>query len=575
MTENKNYNLKVQPKTIRALVEQSIRKYSNRPCLSFVDESPISYKEMGTRVNTLSHILQEKGIKKGDKVAILGKNSPNWAIAYFSAVTMGAIAVTILPDFPGEDITNILKHSEAKILFATKRQIDKISLEKCKHLKAILSLDDFSEKNDFFEIKPITKFIEGTLEKASSLFHDMKEKIGLISAEVDENDTAVIIYTSGTTGLSKGVMLTHSNIISNVIATDREYKAIPEDRMLSILPLAHAYEATQGFLLPISKGASIYYLKSVPTPSVLKISAEIVKPTIIIMVPLIMEKIYKKRVQPVLNRNLIVKTIAKVPPAKKIIFRKAVKKIINFLGGKLKVIVFGGAPLLSEVEEFLIKGGLPYLIGYGLTETSPLLTGESLGKTKKGSCGYPVKDVQIKISNKDKKGIGEIYVKGPNVTKGYYKNKKLTQEAFTEDGWFKTGDRGYIDKQNYLYIKGRSKNMFLSSSGENIYPEVIEEKLNMVPIVQEALVIENKGDIEALIHLDQELLEPKLEGKSEEEQNIVIENLLENIKKDVNPRLPTFSRIKRCFYQRETFKKTATKKIKRYLYYHPTPKNAS
>ncbi len=568
MTEIEEF--KIEPLTIKALIEQSIKKFPSYPSMGFFDEKPLTYKELGEKIRAISKLLLDKGIRKGDKVALIGENSPNWGIAYLGIVTIGAIAVPILPDFPGEDILNILKHSESKLLFATKKHIDKILDEECKNVKNIISLDDFSDETEFYKIESISSKIEETYQKASQFFHDLGEKVGLWDESLKEDDLAAIIYTSGTTGLSKGVMLTHKNIVTNIIATKKFIIIDEKDRFLSVLPMSHVYEGTLGFLMPLASGSSIYYLGKAPTPTILKKACAKVKPTIMAWVPLLMEKIYKKKVKALMEKNFLFKSLTKVPGLKKAFYKNAVKSLLEFLGGEIRLIAFGGAPLAEDIERFLKIGGFPYVVGYGLTETSPLLTGEKPSETRIGSCGYPIEHVEIKIVDPDPKtGVGEIYAKGPNIMKGYYKNKKLTEEVLDKEGWFKTGDRGYMDKDNFLYIKGRSKNMFLGPNGENIYPEVIEEKLLSFLIVQEAIVIENKGEIEALVYLDPNILEEKLEGKGEEEQLKIIRDILDNLKNEVNQKLPAFSRIRRCVYQREPFAKTATQKIKRFLYYHP------
>ncbi len=563
-------NFKIEkPHTIKSMLEQSVAKYKDKPALGFYNQKPLTYGELMEKIGGISSLLKDKGITKGDKVAIIGENSPNWGIAYLSIVLIGGIAVPILPDFPADDILTILKHSEAKMLFATRKQIDKILGDECKSIKTIISLDDFHEENEFCEINQISKFFDEAKSKATNFFQEIKEKTGLFSSEIKEDDVAAIIYTSGTTGSSKGVMLTHKNIISNIISTKYFVNIDENDRFLSVLPMSHAYEGTLGFLMPLASGSSVYYLGKPPTVNILKKACQAVKPTIMAWVPLLMEKIYKKRVQTLFEKNIITKTLVKTPLIRKTLYKKAVKKIIDFLGGELKVIAFGGAALNHDVDTFMKIGGFPYVIGYGMTEASPLITGEKPEETKVGSCGYPIPNVEVKIVNPDPRtGIGDIWARGPNIMKGYYKNEKITKETLTEDGWLKTGDRGYMDKDNFLYIKGRSKNMFLASNGENIYPENIEEKLNMHLIVQESLVIENNGDVEALIYLSPELLEPKIEGKSEKEQEEIINNILEEIRLETNSKLPSFSKIRRCYHQREEFVKTATKKIKRYLYYH-------
>lgn len=568
--EQANNIMEIKPGTIKKLIESSINLHPDSPALSFFNKEPITYAELAIKIEELSELLKKNEIRRGDKVAILGENSPNWGISYLSIVTMGAVAVPILPDFQQADIENILNHSESKMLFSTKKQFDKLRYEKCGNIRKVIILDDLHIEETEFETIQFSEFISGAIKRISAIMHDIGEFTGLVSGEVTEEDLAAIIYTSGTTGLSKGVMLSHRNIVSNINSL-REIMSFDEkDRFLSLLPLSHAFECTIGFLLPLSSGASVWYMGSSPTPLLIKKACPIVKPTCIPMVPLLIEKIFKKRVKTLLEKNRMTKIISKTPFLKKLIYKKAGKAILEFFGGNVKTIAIGGAPLSSEVEDFLRISGFPYVMGYGLTETSPLLTGEKIKETRKGSSGYPIKDVEVKIVDKDPKtGIGEIYARGPNLMSGYFKNENITKEVMTKDGWFKTGDKGYLDKDNFLYVKGRSKNMFLGPSGENIYPEVIEEKLNEILIVEEALAIENRSDVEALICLDRDILEPLLVGKSEKDQEKTIEGILENIRIKANEKLPPFSMIKKCFFQSESFTKTATKKIKRYLYYHP------
>ena len=553
----------LKKKTLKELFELAVKEYATRPALAYYDSEPITYKELGERVRALSNFLKEKGVKKGDKVAIIGENSPNWGIAYLSIVTMGAVVVPILPDFHAEDIAHIISHSESKIVFVTQRQMDKLLEVEVKGVELVISLDDFVPEFSFAKTEPISKLIG----KASEILKTIPEKVGLLSSEIKEEDLASIIYTSGTTGHSKGVMLTHKNIVSNIEQIDDYFGLTPEDRLLSILPLSHTYECTLAFLYPLSVGCCIYYLGKKPTPKLLLEAASKVKPTVMAAVPLIMEKIYKKHVLPVLRRNLMIKLLSSTPFVRRALYRKIGKKLVESFGGELRTLAFGGAPLNREIEIFLKEANFPYAVGYGLTETSPVLTGMKDEELRIGSCGRPLKDVEIKIVNPDPEtGVGEIWVRGPNVMKGYYKNKELTEEVLTEDGWLKTGDLGYLDKDNYLYIKGRSKSVILGSSGENIYPEAIEEKINMHPYVSESLVVERNGGLVALVYLEYSMLEDKLENKSEEDRERIIKEILEKIRRDVNEKLPSYAKLKECIEHPEPFEKTPTHKIKRYLY---------
>jgi len=555
--------MNLKKKTLKELFELAVEKHATRPALAYYDSEPITYKELEERVRALSSFLKEKGVKKGDKVAIIGENSPNWGIVYLSIVTMGAVAVPILPDFHAEDIAHIISHSESKIVFVTQRQLDKLQEVEVKGVELVISLDDFVPEFSFAKTEPISKLIG----KASEILKTIPEKVGLLSSEIKEEDLASIIYTSGTTGHSKGVMLTHKNIVSNIEQIHDYFGLTPEDRLLSILPLSHTYECTLAFLYPLSVGCCIYYLGKKPTPKLLLEAASKVKPTVMAAVPLIMEKIYKKHVLPVLRRNLMIKLLSSTPFVRRALYRKIGKKLVESFGGELRTLAFGGAPLNREIEIFLKEANFPYAVGYGLTETSPVLTGMKDEELRIGSCGRPLKDVEIKIVNPDPEtGVGEIWVRGPNVMKGYYKNKELTEEVLTEDGWLKTGDLGYLDKDNYLYIKGRSKSVILGSSGENIYPEAIEEKINMHPYVSESLVVERNGGLVALVYLEYSMLEDKLENKSEEDRERIIKEILEKIRRDVNEKLPSYAKLKECIEHPEPFEKTPTHKIKRYLY---------
>jgi len=553
----------VKKKTLKELFELAVKEYATRPALAYYDSEPITYKELGERVRALSNFLKEKGVKKGDKVAIIGENSPNWGIAYLSIVTMGAVVVPILPDFHAEDIAHIISHSESKIVFVTQQQMDKLLEVEVKGVELVISLDDFVPEFSFAKTEPISKLIG----KASEILKTIPEKVGLLSSEIKEEDLASIIYTSGTTGHSKGVMLTHKNIVSNIEQIDDYFGLTPEDRLLSILPLSHAYECTLAFLYPLSVGCCIYYLGKKPTPKLLLEATSKAKPTVMAAVPLIMEKIYKKHVLPVLRRNLMIKLLSSTPFVRRALYRKIGKKLVEFFGGELRTLAFGGAPLNRELEIFLKEANFPYAVGYGLTETSPVLTGMKDEDLRIGSCGKPLKDVEIKIVNPDPEtGVGEVWARGPNVMKGYYKNKELTREVLEEDGWLKTGDLGYLDKDNYLYIRGRSKSVILGPSGENIYPEAIEEKINMHPYVSESLVVERNGGLVALIYLEYSMLEDKLENKSEEDRERIIKEILEKIRRDVNEKLPSYAKLKECIEHPEPFEKTPTHKIKRYLY---------
>jgi long-chain acyl-CoA synthetase len=553
--------------TLTCMLETSVNRFRDRPALSMAFEKPLTYGDFHKSVISIAGILKKQGVLKGDKIAILGENSPNWGIAYFAAVQSGATVVPILPDFSESDIHHVLIDSEAKILFTTQKQMEKVLGMREHKLQNVITLDDFTAETDWLPVEPFSKFIE----KALNFFRQLPDKIGWKSADISEDDIASIIYTSGTSGHSKAVMLTHKNFIANVLAADKVI-AINEDwTFLSVLPMSHTYEFTLGFLFPLLRGARVVYAGKTPTPSVLEKICQHEKPTIIAAVPLIMEKIYKKKVLAALEKSFMIKIVSKIPGIKKQIYKKIRNKLIDFFGGELKIMAIGGAAINRDAEMFLKKSGFPYLIGYGLTESAPLLAGGPWGDLTipVGSTGKPISGVEIKIVDPDpRNGIGEIVARGANIMKGYYKNPAMTREVIDEQGWLRTGDLGNFDKFGNLSIRGRCKNIILMSNGENIYPEAIEDKINGFIHVSESLVMENKGQLEAWVYLDYDLIDEETRGESEQQKKEYIDQLLEKLKTTINPQLSTFAQIVRFVEHKEPFEKTATSKIKRYLYTH-------
>ncbi len=534
------------------LLNRSILKNGKRPALAYVGETPFTYNELHSRIQAVMAFLENININKNDKVAILSNNMPHWGITYLSIVSMGAVVVPLLPDFSSEEIKNTLKHSNAKAIFVSENLISKLSSSGLSSLKYRIAIENFElldVKNDYPRFKPG----ESPLKKY----------------EIDEDDLAAIIYTSGTTGKSKGVMLSHKNICFNAVQAKNIQEIKNTDRFLSVLPLSHTYENTIGFILPIINGASIYYLKKIPSPSVLLPALQKVRPTIMLTVPLIIEKIYRSKILPAFKDKKTLNILYRYTLTRKMLNRAAGKKLLKMFGGELKFFGIGGAKLNGEVENFLIEAKFPYAIGYGLTETAPLLAGFAPFKGKLQSAGPPLKGVQLKINNPDKETQeGEIYAKGNNVMKGYYKEPKLTKQVITDDGWFKTGDLGIIDKDGFLFIRGRSKNIIIGSGGENIYPEEIELIINNFKHVLESLVIESKGKLVALVHFDREDIENKY---MELKEGIVdfetkCKEIVNELKIFVNSKVSRFSKISKVKPHREEFTKTATKKIKRYLY---------
>jgi len=540
-------------------------KHYDRPALSWYGETPITYGELLDRVTRVSELLRESGISQGDRVAILGENSPNWGISYFSIVRLGAIAVPILPDFPEADIRHVLMDSEAKVLFATKKQLEKMDdLGSC-NLKYVITLDDFHTERPDVTVQTFSL----TLDRALDFIKKFPRSIGLKSKDVRTDDVASIIYTSGTSGNSKAVMLTHGNLISNASGAVGLAPLDSDSIFLSMLPLSHTYEFTVGFLYSLIHGAQVVYMDKPPTPRILEEVCKTIHPNAICTVPLVMEKIFKKKVLPILEKKRIVRMMTKVPLIRKQIYKKIYDSLMGFFGGELTVMAIGGAPFNQQAEGFFKAIGFPYLIGYGLTETAPLLAGGPLGEKtlRVGAIGKIFPGVKLRIDNPvGKMGIGEICAKGPNVMKGYYKNPRLTSEVFDKDGWFHTGDLGYFDRWENLVVTGRSKNMILMSNGENIYPESIEDILNSMLEVSESLVLERNGRLEAWIYLDYDLVDQETPGKSEDERARYIERTLARIKSEANAKLSTFSKLAAVVEREEPFIKTATRKIKRYLY---------
>lgn len=529
--------------TIPFLLSESVKKNSGRPALAFVGETPFTYHDIAAHICNSIAFLQKKGISKGDKVALWGTNSPQWAIAYLAITSMGAIVVPVLPETLPGDVVNILNHSESKLIFLTQGLAAKMAEENVPDNCLQVALEDH--------------FDEATEAQTTYDFDIF---------DVQEDDLAAIIYTSGTTGRAKGVMLTQRNI-SHVGWHSNDIQPINnQDRFLSVLPLAHTYENSIGFLLAMFFGACVYYLQKAPTASVLMPALQEVKPTLILTVPLIIEKVYRQKVIPTFNKSRIIKMVYGISFFRKLLNRIAGKKLYKSFGGHLKFFGIGGAKLNSVVEKFLYEAKFPYAIGYGLTESAPLLAGANPLHVRLESTGPAYTGINIIINNPNPDtGEGEIWAKGPNVMQGYYKEPELTAEVLTYDGWLKTGDLGKLDKDGYLFILGRLKNVIIGASGKNIYPEEIEAMINNFPLVADSLVIERKGRLVALVQLNMEEIEKQIE---EIKINFEArkEEILEDIRKYVNERVSQLSQIQSVVLQPTPFEKTATLKIKRYLY---------
>jgi long-chain acyl-CoA synthetase len=539
--------------TFPSMFGETVRKYGRHGAYAFVGETPVSYESAYKKIYALMAMLERNGICPGDKVAILSSNMPNWGIAYFSVTFMGAVAVPVLPDFSPTEVGNILVHSGAKVLFISSALLSRIEGFSTEELKTLILIDDFT-----------------LINRAGNSAEYEAGSVPLKTYEVAEDDLASIIYTSGTTGRSKGVMLTHRNIVFNAMKGMVIQHIDENDRFLSVLPLSHTYENTLGLILPLLGGSCIYYLRKPPTPSVLLPALEEVKPSMMLTVPLIIEKIYFNKILPAFNDSFLLRYLYRIPLLRKKLNAAAGKKLFKTFGGNLKFFGIGGAKLNSTVEKFLIEAKFPYAIGYGLTETAPLLAGANPKKSVFKSTGPAIEGIELKINNPDRKtGEGEIWARGPNVMKGYYREPEMTSEVITPDGWFRTGDLGTLDKRGNLYIKGRLKNMIVGASGENIYPEEIESVINNFRFVAESLVIQQKGKLVAYVHLNMEDLEKKyhiLKEDMTKQFDDKKEELLAELKDYVNSKVNKFSQINKVVLQPLPFQKTATLKIKRFLY---------
>jgi len=545
--------------TLPALLNRSVELYSEHNVLSKVAQEPMKYKDLNEKVFEIIELLKNNGIRKGDKVALLSENMPNWAVAYFSVTYFGGVIVPILPDFHPADVQHIIRHSEAKAVFVSNKHLQTIEELEDSNMKFVIKLDDLTLIDELTNHSYISKFHQTITEKISTK-NLPKPK---------EDDMAALLYTSGTTGHSKGVMLSHKNLVTNAMSAYKNVTITPEDTFLSILPLAHTLECTVGMIVPILHGADVVYIDKTPTPNVLIKAFSIVKPTMMLSVPLIIEKIYKNKVLPKFTGSALMRFLYNIGFIRKKLNKIAGKKLIETFGGRLRFFGIGGAALSKYVEKFLEEAEFPYIIGYGLTETSPLIAGTRLGyPVKIGSTGLPMVGVEVKINEPNpNNGEGEIYVKSPSVMLGYYKDEEQTKEVMDGE-WFKTGDLGYIDDDGYLFISGRSKNVIIGPGGENIYPEQIEAIINQNEAVLDSLVMEKDGKLIARIHLDYELIDKMFKANNTPENEVKekINNLLEEMRIETNKQVASFSKIVKFVEQIEPFVKTPTKKIKRYLY---------
>lgn len=541
------------------LIREGIVNNWERPALTDYNGETYLYKDFAKKIAQLHILFDDLEVQKGDKIAICGKNSANWAVAFFGSLTYGAVITTILHDFSGENIHTLVNHSEAKVLFADEYVWSKIDPVQMPTVEAILLIDDFSAQKS-----RSAKFLESCSHLEQTF--NAKYPKGFSQEDVvfyDESpdELAVLNYTSGTTSNPKGVMIPYRSLWSNTrFAIDSIEFVKAGDGIVCMLPMAHMYGLAFEVLLSIAKGCHIHYLTRVPSPQIILDAFSKVNPTLVLAVPLIIEKIIQTRVFPQLKKQPV-KTLIKIPFFRKKVYKKIAEKLVPVFGNKLVEVVIGGAALNKEVGAFLTDIRFPYTVGYGMTECGPLISYEYWETYKQGSCGRPVDRMNVRIESSNMETeAGEIIVKGQNVMLGYFKNEEATKQVLDSAGWLRTGDLGVMDRDGFLFIRGRSKTMILSGSGQNIYPEEIEDYFNNSPYVAESLIIEESGKLIALIYPDKDYLKAH-DVKEEEYSAIFVAEL-----KAINKRLPGYSQVVNFRLQDQEFEKTPKRSIKRFLY---------
>ena len=536
-------------------LEESIKNNWERPALGNFRGELFTFGELAQNIAKLHVLYENCGLKKGDKVALCAKNSARWGVAFFSANTYEAVVVPILADFHPDSVNSLVDHSESAVLFTDPEIWAKLDITKMPLLKAVVSTADFKL------LYAANEKIQAANDNLDELFA-AKYPAGFSVADVNyptDNATelAIINYTSGTTSAPKGVMLRYECISANVAFGQKRLPSYPEDKIVSMLPMAHMYGMMFELIYPLCGGSSIYYLGKTPTPALLLGAMADVKPYLVITVPLVMEKIFKSKVAPVLKKP-VMKVLCKVPGVNQLIFKKIRNTLLNAFGGNVREIVMGGAALNPDVEKWFKRFKLPFTVGYGMTEAAPLMAYEDWWDFASKSCGKAIDTVEVRIDSEDPyKKVGEIQARGMNIMSGYFKNEEATKTAFTEDGWMRTGDLGLLDKKGNIFIKGRSKNMILSANGQNIYPEEIEAEVNNQPYVLESVVVDRKASLVGLVYLDQEKM--KAEG-------VDLEVHVAVIKSEVNKNMPSYSKIAKIEVMDRPFEKTPKMSIKRFMY---------
>ena len=536
-------------------LQEAINANWDRPCLCNFRGEEFTFGNFATNIAKL-HLLYEKiGLKKGDKVALCAKNSARWGIAFFSVNTYEAVIVPILADFHPDSVNSLVDHSESLVLFTDSDIWKKLDIEKMPTVKAVVSTADFKL------LYAADEKIQKANDELDTLFAE-KYPNGFTASDVNyptdnDKDLAIINYTSGTTSAPKGVMLRYECISENVAFGQKRLPSYPADTIVSMLPMAHMYGMMFELIYPICGGSSVYYLGKTPTPALLLGAMAQVKPYLVITVPLVMEKIFKSKVAPVINKP-VMKVICKIPGLNKIIFKKIRTTLLNAFGGNVREIVMGGAALNPDVEKWFKRFKLPFTVGYGMTEAAPLLAYEDWWEFASKSCGKPVDSVEVRIDSEDPRNkVGEIQARGNSIMSGYFKNEEATAAAFTEDGWMRTGDLGIVDAAGNIFIRGRSKNMILSANGQNIYPEEIEAVINNQDYVIESVVVDRGASLVALVYVDGDKL--TADGLNLDEQMALM-------RAAVNAEMPAYSKISKVEVMDQPFEKTPKMSIKRFMY---------
>lgn len=545
-------------RSVNKLLENSFKANWDRPALSNYQGVTLTYEIVAKRIRHLHISFERCGLQKGDKVALCSRNQANWGVCFLAALTYGAVPVPILHEFKPGNIHYLVNHSDAKVLFVDEVLWENLSESKMPGLYVIVQMNTlkylYAKDTDLQGVR------DNLVDTFANLYPDGFTREDVSYYEDSPEELAMINYTSGTSGFSKGVMLPYRALYANIkfAGETAEPQMNADSKMVSMLPTAHMYGMMFEFLFEMTIGAHVHFLTRVPSPKVILKAFSEIKPDVIIAVPLIIEKVYKSQIKPLVDRN---KTYLKIPILDQIILNKFRKGLIEAFGGRFEEVILGGAAFNPEVEKFLKRINFPFTIGYGMTECAPLITYVKWNKTKIGSCGKPITGCRIRIDSSDPKSIpGEIQIKGDNVFIGYYKNDAATGEAFTEDGWFRTGDMGVIDADGYLFLRGRSKCMILGPSGQNIYPEELEAVINTVTYVVDSLVIEEQGGLTALIYLDYHQAE--LDGINKAQ----LEERLNAALPEINKEIPNYANIRKIEFMPEDFERTPKRSIKRYLY---------